>query len=96
MNYIESNLVSGETVLYRRKLHRIVLVGPLMAGLVAGGIGLVFVVGGYEANAKGGSYPGMIIVGLSLLIGAGVLIAFGLLSRKNSTEVAVSNYACGY
>jgi uncharacterized membrane protein YdbT with pleckstrin-like domain len=90
LDYIESILVSGETVLYRTRLHWIVLIGPLMAGLVVGSIGLVFVVGGYEANVKGGSYPGMILVGLLLLIGASALIGVGLI-RKNSTEVAVSN-----
>jgi uncharacterized membrane protein YdbT with pleckstrin-like domain len=59
-------------------------------GLVLGGAGLVFAIGGYEASGKGNSYRGMIIVGLFFLVGAAILLGVGLI-RKNSTEVAVSN-----
>ena len=45
MGYIENNLVPGETVLYKTRLHWIVLIWPLVAGALLGGIGLVFVVG---------------------------------------------------
>jgi len=58
--------------------------------VILGCVGLVFVVGGYEASGKGSSYHGIIIVGLLLLFGAAILIGLGLI-RKNSTEVAVSN-----
>ena len=67
-----------------------VLIWPVGAGVLLGSIGLVFVVGGYEASAKGGSYAGMIMVGLLLLLGAAILIGVGLI-RNNGTEVAVSN-----
>ena len=90
MGYIESNLVPGETVLYRTRLHWIVLIWPLLAGLLLAGMGLAFVVGGFETSAKGGWYPGMNIVGLVLLVGAAVLVGVGVI-RKNSTEVVVSN-----
>jgi uncharacterized membrane protein YdbT with pleckstrin-like domain len=90
LGYIENNLIPGETVLYKTRLHWIVVIGTLVAGVLLASVGLVFVVGGYEASAKGGSYAGMIIVGLLLLIGAAVFIGVGLI-RRNSTEVAVSN-----
>ena len=90
MDYIEKNLVPGESVLYKTRLHWIVMIWPLIAGVVLGGIGLVFCVGGYEASSKGGSYKGMIIVGLLLLVTAVVLFGMGFV-RQNSTEVAVSN-----
>ena len=90
MDYIEKNLVPGETVLYKTRLHWIVMIGPLIAGLLLGGIGLAFCVGGYEASGKGASYPGMIIVGLLLLVATVVLVGMGFV-RQNSTEVAVSN-----
>ena len=90
MGYSEKNLVPGETVLYKTRLHWIVLIWPLIGGVVLGGIGVVFVVGGYEASGKANSYPGMIIVGLLLLLGTAILVGLGLL-RNNSTEVAVSN-----
>jgi uncharacterized membrane protein YdbT with pleckstrin-like domain len=88
MGYIEQNLVPGETVLYKTRLHWIVLVRPLVVGLLLGVIGLAFVVGGYKAGAK--DFGGMIFLGLLLLAGAIVSVVGGLM-RKNSTEVAVSN-----
>jgi uncharacterized membrane protein YdbT with pleckstrin-like domain len=90
VDYIEKNLVPGESVLYKTGLHWIVMIGPLIAGVLLGGIGLALCVGGYEARGKGGSYPGMIIVGLLLLVTAVVLVGIGFV-RRNSTEVAVSN-----
>ena len=74
MGYIEKNLVPGEEVLYKTRLHWIVLAWPLIGGVVLVGIGFVFVVGGYEASGKGSSYTGMIIAGLLLLLGAAILI----------------------
>ena len=90
MGYIESNLVPGETVLYRTRLHWIVLIWPLLAGLLLAGIGLGFVVGGFEVSAKDSRYPALNIVGLLLVAGAAVLFGIGVI-RKNSTEVVVSN-----
>ena len=90
MDYIEKNLVPGETVHYKTRLHWIVMIWPLIAGVLLGGIALVFCVGGYEASGKGGSYPGMIIVGLLLFVAAVVFVGMGFV-RQNSTEVAVSN-----
>ena len=90
MGYIEGNLVPGETVLYKTRLHWIVLVRPLAVGLVLGCIGLVFAIGGYAASGKDVSYGGMIFIGV-LFLGAGAIsVATGLI-KKNATEVAVSN-----
>ncbi|MCU1315296.1 MAG: hypothetical protein JWN63_618 [Candidatus Acidoferrum typicum] len=36
MGYIEQNLVPGENVLYKTRLHWIVLVRPLIVGVVLG------------------------------------------------------------
>jgi hypothetical protein len=90
VGYLEKNLVQGETVLYKTGLHWIVLIVPLIVSLVLGVFGLAFVIGGYEASSKRGSFPGMIIVGLLVLLGSGVLIGAGLI-RKLSTEVVLSN-----
>jgi uncharacterized membrane protein YdbT with pleckstrin-like domain len=87
---MEKNLVQGETVLYKTGLHWIVLILPLIVSLVLGVFGLAFVIGGFEASGKRGSYPGMIMVGAFLLIGAVFFIVVGLI-RKMSTEVVVSN-----
>lgn len=90
MSYIEQNLIPGETVLYKTRLHWIVLVRPLIVGLVLGSIGLVFVFGGYAASGKDVSYGGMIFIGALLLLAAAISIGAGLI-KKNATEVAVSN-----
>ena len=84
VDYIEKNLIPGESVLYKTRLHWIVMIWPLIAGVLLGGIGLVFCVGGHEASGKGLSYPGMIIVGVLLLIAAVVLVGMGFI-RQNST-----------
>ena len=90
MGYIENNLVPGETVLYKTRLHWIVLVRPLIVGVVLGTKGLAFVFGGYEASGKDRSYGGMIFLGSLFVVSAAVSIGTGLV-RKNSTEVALSN-----
>jgi hypothetical protein len=90
MGYIERNLVPGETVLYRTRLHRIVLVRPLIVGVVLASMGLAFVVGGYEASGKDRSYGGMMFLGSLLLTGAAISSGTGL-TRKNYAEVALSN-----
>ena len=90
MGYIERNLVPGETVVYESRLHWIVLVRPLVVGLLLGSIGLVFVIGGYEASGKDVSYGGMIFVGVLLLTAAAISVSGGLI-KKSATEVAVSN-----
>lgn len=40
MGYIEKNLVPGEKVLYKTRLHWIVLIWPLIGGVVRGASGL--------------------------------------------------------
>jgi uncharacterized membrane protein YdbT with pleckstrin-like domain len=90
MGYIERNLVPGETVLYRTRLHWIVLVRPLIVAVVLASTGLAFVVGGYEATGKDRSYGGMMFLGSLLLTGAAISSGAGLI-RKNYTEVALSN-----
>ena len=90
MSYIEQNLVAGETVLYKTRLHWIVLVLPGVVGVLLGALGLALVVGGYMASGKDRSYGGMIFLGCLFLIAAAISIGGGVI-RKNSTEVALSN-----
>lgn len=90
MGYIEKNLVPGEVVLYKTRLHWIVLIWPLIAGVLLSGAGLAFCVSGYRTPGQGGLYSGLLIVGLLLLVAAAVLVGVGVI-RQNSTEVAISN-----
>lgn len=88
MDPIEKNLVPGETVRYKTRLHWIVLAWFLFVGLLLDGIGLASSIGGYEAQSNTDS--ALIAVGVLFVIGAGVLVAAGFI-RRNATEVAVSN-----
>lgn len=91
MDYIQKNLVMGEAVLYKTRLHWIVLVWPLIAGLFVGGIGLALWIGGYEANVKGTTdSSALITAGILFVIGASALVGAGFI-RGNATEIAVSN-----
>src|SRR5208337_4474612 len=90
MDYIEKNLVPGETLVYRTGCHWIVMLWPLLGGIILGGFGFALFAGGWLATRKGGSYQGAIVEGAFALIGSVVLIGGGII-RRAATEVAVSN-----
>jgi uncharacterized membrane protein YdbT with pleckstrin-like domain len=77
MEYVDQNLISGETVHYRTGLHWVVLVVPIAVGAFFGLIALITILG-----AVG--------IGLSLLLVSGLIVASGFL-RRSSSEFAVTN-----
>jgi uncharacterized integral membrane protein len=95
MSYIENNLVPGETVLYKTRLHWIVLIWPLLTAVLLACLGIAAII---ERNAAqindasyASSYPSKLAaLGALLIVGAAITFAVGL-ARKNATEVAVSN-----
>ena len=90
VRYIENNLVPGETVLYKTRLHWIVLVGPLLLSILLAALGIAALVGGSQADPGSESRIGLLLGGTLLLIAAVIVLAIGLV-RRNATEVAVSN-----
>ena len=90
LGYIEKNLLAGETLLYKSRLHWIVLIGPFFTGLLLAGLGILLCAEEYEAKGSRGSYPAVTIAGLILLPSAAIVVAIGFV-RRNSTEVGVSN-----
>jgi uncharacterized membrane protein YdbT with pleckstrin-like domain len=88
VGYIENNLVPGETVLYKTRLHWIVLVGPLLLSIFLAALGIAALVGGYKVADQ--SRTGLLAGGALLLMAAVIVLAIGLV-RRNATEVAVSN-----
>jgi uncharacterized membrane protein YdbT with pleckstrin-like domain len=88
VGYIENNLVPGETVLYKTRLHWIVLVGPLLLSILLAALGIAALVGGYKVGDE--SRTGLVVGGTLLLVAAVIVLAIGLV-RRNATEVAVSN-----
>jgi uncharacterized membrane protein YdbT with pleckstrin-like domain len=92
MSYVDSNLVSGESVIYETRLHWIVMLGQLILGL------LVFVVPGIAllsyALESPGIEPGSVHLmqaGGAVLIIVGVVIVLLGMMRRNATEMAVTN-----
>ena len=90
MGYIENNLVPGETVLYKTRLHWIVLIGPLLLSILLVMLGIAAFVGASEDGPDNSSRSALLLGGMLLLIAAAIVLGIGLV-RRNATEVAVSN-----
>ncbi len=78
MSYVDSQLLPGENVMYRSKLHWQVFLVPGFFAIIL----LLASIGSFFSGAKG--------TGLSLLVLAGLLILVPFLKRANS-EFAVTN-----
>lgn len=88
MSYVESNLISGEAITYRGRLHWIVLFRPFVLALLFGlaGGGLVFL-----GKTHADQYANLLLgVGVVLLVLAAIFLITGFLVR-NSAEFAVTN-----
>ncbi len=90
MSYIDKSLIEGETVLYKARLHWIVLLWPFLIGALVGIAGIGFLVGGVYHSARSGISGAMGVVGFVLFLGAIVLVAGGIV-RRNATEIAVTS-----
>jgi len=91
VDYIEKSLIEGETVLYRARLHWIVLIWPAVAGSVVGLLGVGFLAGGVYQTSRPNGFGGLMgVVGFLLFLGAVALIAGGIV-RRNATVIAVTN-----
>ena len=89
VSYIEKHLIPGETVVYKTRLHWVVLVVPILLGAVIAVPGLALILQ-YEVGAKSGTSAAMAIAGAILLCVAVIVIIRGLLIR-NATEMTVTN-----
>ena len=91
MSYIDQNLSSGETVLYRTRLHWIAMLTHFMGALVVSlvGVGLLLsAVSGMEK--KSGNSLQLAGVGFTLLMLAALVVAIAFWKRS-ATEMAVTN-----
>jgi uncharacterized membrane protein YdbT with pleckstrin-like domain len=86
MSYVESNLISGEKVLYRTGLHWVVLVAPIIVGAFFGLPGLVVLVAGVASKDGAPAAWG----GLMMVLIAVACVGYAVL-RKRSVEMAVTN-----
>ncbi len=91
MSYVEKHLIEGEAVVYKTRLHWIVLVVPVLLGLLIGLPGLALLARfSTGANSNSVTSESMMVAGATLLVFALVCVALGILSR-NATEMTVTN-----
>jgi uncharacterized membrane protein YdbT with pleckstrin-like domain len=89
VSYIEKHLIAGESVVYKTRLHWVVLVIPILLGAVIAVPGFALLLQ-YEMGAKNQSAAAMAIAGAVLLCVAAIIIVRGFLIR-NATEMTVTN-----
>jgi uncharacterized membrane protein YdbT with pleckstrin-like domain len=91
LSYVENNLIPGETILYRTKLHWVVLFWPALVGSLLGLVSVALFFGAV-ASRTGSSQSHSVAAGTGafFLVLAAAIIGFGIL-RRNATEIAVTN-----
>jgi len=91
MGYIEKNLISGEKVLYRTRLHSVAVLFPLLTGVLLMGGGFVCLyVSMANRTASTADSKLWAIAGLALIILGAITVTTAILKR-NATEMAVTN-----
>jgi len=91
MSYVEKNLIPGETVVYRTRLHWIVLLRSILWGLLFGLPGLGILVRSMTTSGdKSGMPSWAFALAFIFLILAASCLGVGLV-RRNATEMAVTD-----
>ena len=86
--YLERNLITGEEVTFRGRVHWIVLFWPVVIGVLLGVPGLVLVYARAFSQANGITW--MVIAGIALLA-ATVVVMLPAVVRRQATIFAVTN-----
>lgn len=90
MSYVDENLIAGETVEYRTRLHWVVMKWPALAGVAAALLALGLLGGSISMiGGKSGNSGTVAVAGLFLVLAAGGCFAVGIILR-NATELAVT------
>ena len=91
MGYIDQNIISGETILYRTRLHWTVMVSTFLLAAIVGLPGLGILVGALaKIHDKQVAWRPMAVAGLVLLVIAAIIIVIARVQRS-SVEMAVTN-----
>ena len=88
MGYVESNLVNGESITYRARLHWIVFFWPAVACVIFVPVGLTFTLVGLFSSDR--NVGGVVGFGLAALLIAALAVVFGVF-RMKSAEFAITN-----
>ena len=91
MSYIDRSLVDGEKVLYRARLHWVVLLWPLLVASAIGALGIAFLVVVVAPSLRPHGFSGALgVTGLLLFLVSISLIGSAVVAR-NATEIAVTS-----
>lgn len=91
MGYLDKNLIPGETVLFRTRLHSIVLIGPIFTALLICVPGVLCIMEFQKHRGEPGSSAKLWALAAALtFIIAFLVILYGI-AKRNSTEMAVTN-----
>src|SRR5260370_35282356 len=91
MSYIEKNLISGETVVFRARLHWIVLAKPVLIACVFAALGITLLIAPFGSRVSHDSSVRYTpVAGLACLLIAVIPVISGT-TRGASAEFAVTN-----
>jgi len=90
MGYVEQNLISGEQVVHRTRLHWVVLIPPTLIAALFGIPGLIAIYFGVFSTNQDVSKGPASAVGLGLLF-IGVMAFAGGMLHRSSGEFAITN-----
>jgi uncharacterized membrane protein YdbT with pleckstrin-like domain len=88
MAYVNDNLISGERVTYRGRLHWLVLLWPITVAVGFAGLGLFIIL---KANETEANVRLFLQLGAAVMIIGGVIPLISALIRRSSAEYAVTN-----
>ncbi len=90
MSYVEKNLISGETLIYRTGVHWSVLIGPAIVAVIIVVPAIAILAFRDEIVVKGISVNAADIAAAALIIVAVAIFGYGVI-QKNATEIAVTD-----
>jgi len=94
MGYVEKNLTSGETLLYKTRHHWVVLLGPIFIAVLLLALAVALLVGSSGNRRDSGNWTtaaeAATIVGALLVLAAMGTFVYGI-AKRNATEMAVTN-----
>lgn len=88
MAYVNDNLISGERVAYRGRLHWLILLWPIIVAVGFAGLGLFIII---KANETEANVRLFLQLGAAVMIIGGVIPLISALIRRSSAEYAVTN-----
>ena len=91
MSYVDDNLVPGESVAYRARLHWVVVAPAVIGGSLLDLTGVGLIVAAFLGRGHGGQPSAALIwVGFLLMLAGSAWMAAGFI-RWKSTEISVTN-----